>query len=82
MRILVTGAAGFVGYHVCRRLLESGGQAEVLGIDNLSPYYDPALKQARLDQLARVPALHCRTRVTLMRDSSGRSIPRAQRTHL
>ena len=52
MRILVTGAAGFVGYHVCRRLLESGGQAEVLGIDNLSPYYDPALKQARLDQLA------------------------------
>lgn len=52
MRILVTGAAGFVGYHVCRRLLAAGGRAEVLGVDNLSPYYDPALKQARLDQLA------------------------------
>lgn len=52
MRILVTGAAGFVGYHVCRRLVEGAGSAEVLGLDNLSPYYDPALKQARLDQLA------------------------------
>ena len=52
MRILVTGAAGFIGYHVCRRLVEAAGKAEVLGLDNLSPYYDPALKQARLDQLA------------------------------
>ena len=51
MRILVTGAAGFVGYHVCRRLVEAQGRSEVLGLDNLSPYYDPALKQARLDQL-------------------------------
>lgn len=51
MRVFVTGAAGFVGYHVCRRLVEVRGRAEVLGIDNLSPYYDPALKQARLDQL-------------------------------
>jgi UDP-glucuronate 4-epimerase len=52
MRILVTGAAGFVGYHVCRRLVEGAGSAEVLGLDNLSPYYDPALKQARLARLA------------------------------
>lgn len=52
MRILVTGAAGFVGYHVCRRLVDKEGKAEVLGIDNLSPYYDPALKRARLDRLA------------------------------
>ena len=51
MRIAVTGAAGFIGYHVCRRLTGGEGSADVLGIDNLSPYYDPALKQARLDQL-------------------------------
>ena len=48
--ILVTGAAGFIGFHVARRLAESGRQ--VIGVDNLSPYYDPKLKQARLQQLA------------------------------
>jgi UDP-glucuronate 4-epimerase len=48
--ILVTGAAGFIGFHVARRLVESG--REVIGIDNLSPYYDPKLKQARLQQFA------------------------------
>ncbi|AOO83666.1 NAD-dependent epimerase [Bosea vaviloviae] len=48
-RILLTGAAGFVGYHVAEALLAQGIQ--VLGIDNLTPYYDPALKQARLDRL-------------------------------
>jgi UDP-glucuronate 4-epimerase len=47
--ILVTGAAGFIGYHVARRLLERG--APVFGLDNLNNYYDPRLKQARLDQL-------------------------------
>jgi UDP-glucuronate 4-epimerase len=44
--VLVTGAAGFIGFHVARRLLESGRQ--VVGIDNLNSYYDPALKRARL----------------------------------
>jgi UDP-glucuronate 4-epimerase len=46
MRVLVTGAAGFIGYHVAERLLARGD--EVVGLDNLNPYYDPALKQARL----------------------------------
>jgi UDP-glucuronate 4-epimerase len=46
---LVTGAAGFIGYHVAERLLEQG--EPVLGCDNLSPYYDVALKEARLDRL-------------------------------
>ena len=48
--ILVTGAAGFIGFHVARRLVEAG--REVIGVDNLSPYYDPKLKEARLQQLA------------------------------
>lgn len=53
MKHLVTGAAGFIGYHVSERLLARGD--EVVGLDNLSPYYDPALKQARLDRLRRHP---------------------------
>src|SRR5476651_305560 len=52
--ILVTGAAGFIGYHVARRLAESG--RSVIGVDNLNSYYDPALKQARLVELAKFPA--------------------------
>jgi len=47
--ILVTGAAGFIGYHVCKRLLARGDR--VLGLDNLNSYYDPMLKEARLAQL-------------------------------
>jgi UDP-glucuronate 4-epimerase len=49
MRVLVTGAAGFIGFHVTRRLLDRGD--EVVGIDNLNAYYDPELKRARLAQL-------------------------------
>ena len=48
-KILITGAAGFIGYHLCKSLLEDG--YKVLGIDNLNDYYDTNLKQARLDQL-------------------------------
>ncbi|MEA2828893.1 MAG: UDP-glucuronate 4-epimerase [Actinomycetota bacterium] len=46
MRVLVTGAAGFIGSHVSRALLDRGD--EVVGFDNLNPYYDPCLKEARL----------------------------------
>jgi len=51
--ILVTGAAGFIGYHLCRRLLMEGYQ--VTGIDNLNPYYDINLKHTRLDALTEFP---------------------------
>src|SRR5438067_2269727 len=51
MAVLVTGAAGFIGAATARVLLERGD--EVVGIDNINDYYDPALKRARLDRLAR-----------------------------
>lgn len=53
MKFLVTGAAGFIGYHVAERLLTAGHQ--VVGIDNLNDYYDVGLKTARLDRLADKP---------------------------
>ena len=49
MKVLVTGAAGFIGYHVAEALLRRGD--EVVGIDNLNPYYDVSLKQGRLARL-------------------------------
>ena len=53
MRTLVTGAAGFIGFHVCRALLARG--EEVLGVDNLNDYYDVSLKEARLAELRPAP---------------------------
>jgi UDP-glucuronate 4-epimerase len=49
MKILVTGAAGFIGMHVSERLLARGD--EVIGLDNLNDYYDPSLKESRLERL-------------------------------
>lgn len=51
MKVLVTGAAGFIGMHVCERLLARGDT--VIGIDDLNDYYDPALKRARLARLEK-----------------------------
>jgi UDP-glucuronate 4-epimerase len=52
MAVLITGSAGFIGSATARALLERGAD-EVIGIDNLNDYYDPSLKQARLEGLAR-----------------------------
>lgn len=51
MKVLVTGAAGFIGMHVCERLLARGD--EVVGVDNLNDYYDVTLKQTRLARLVQ-----------------------------
>ncbi len=52
-RVLVTGSAGFIGFHTASKLLQRG--ATVLGVDNFSAYYDPALKEARNDILSNHP---------------------------
>jgi UDP-glucuronate 4-epimerase len=54
LKVLVTGCAGFIGMYVAERLLARGD--EVVGLDNLNPYYDPSLKEARLAQLLPHPA--------------------------
>jgi UDP-glucuronate 4-epimerase len=53
-KILVTGAAGFIGFHLTKRLLASGEQ--VMGLDNINPYYSVQLKQDRLLQLENLPS--------------------------
>ncbi|HZW28295.1 MAG TPA: NAD-dependent epimerase [Trueperaceae bacterium] len=52
--VMVTGAAGFIGYHLAERLLERGDV--VVGVDNLNDYYDVRLKEARLERLGRHPS--------------------------
>jgi len=51
MKVLVTGAAGFIGFHLTLALLDRND--EVIGVDNLNDYYDPALKQLRLNEIAK-----------------------------
>jgi UDP-glucuronate 4-epimerase len=53
-KVLVTGSAGFIGFHLAKKLLENG--VAVTGIDNINPYYDPSLKEDRLARLTPYPA--------------------------
>lgn len=59
MAVLVTGAAGFIGYHTVKRLCLDG--LDVIGIDNLNDYYSVTLKQARLDRLSELQGFHFQT---------------------
>ena len=52
MRVIITGAAGFIGFHVMQRLLQSGRHA--VGLDNFNTYYDPALKERRAGRLQQI----------------------------
>lgn len=62
MSVLVTGAAGFIGYHVAEALLARGER--VVGVDNLNEYYDVRLKQARLARLERKPGSRSTARMS------------------
>lgn len=53
--IVITGVAGFIGFHAALSLLQRDTESLIIGVDNLNPYYDPALKKARLDQLKQYP---------------------------
>jgi UDP-glucuronate 4-epimerase len=69
MKILVTGAAGFIGYHTSKLLLERGD--EVVGLDNLNDYYDVRLKYARLDQFKASPGFRFVKRDLADREQAG-----------
>jgi len=58
VKVLITGMAGFIGFHLARRLASEGD--EVVGIDNLNDYYDVGLKESRLAELAVLPQIRFR----------------------
>ena len=52
MSILITGAGGFIGFHISKKILNEG--ISVIGYDNLNDYYDPSLKKARIEELKKI----------------------------
>ena len=51
-KILITGAAGFIGFHVCKKLIENN--KKILGLDNINSYYEPKLKKARISEITKM----------------------------
>ena len=51
-RILITGVAGFIGFHLCKKLIEKN--EFVIGLDNMNNYYDPKLKKSRINELCKL----------------------------
>ena len=52
MKVLITGASGFIGFHLCRKLMQQNCQ--IIGIDNFNSYYDPKLKEERYKKLKQI----------------------------
>ena len=52
MTILVTGSSGFIGFHLCKKLIQNG--EKVIGFDNMNNYYDKTLKENRLSELRKI----------------------------
>ncbi len=67
MKILVTGAAGFIGFHLCKKLIRS--DYKVIGLDNLNSYYDISLKQERFNQLKKERELRKKNNFTIIEGS-------------
>jgi UDP-glucuronate 4-epimerase len=80
MAILVTGSAGFIGFHLARRLLARGD--EVVGLDNMNAYYDPTLKAARLAILEETPGYRHHRLDLADREGVARLFAESQPTHV
>ena len=52
MKVLITGASGFIGFHLCRKLIQK--ECQVIAIDNFNSYYDPKLKEERYKKLKEI----------------------------
>ena len=76
MAVLVTGAAGFIGFHVAQALLARGER--VVGIDNLNAYYEVRLKEARLAQLSDAALYTASLQVQLAQMNGGRAAAAAE----
>ena len=80
MRVLVTGGAGFIGMHAALALARAG--AAVVAVDSFDPYYDVALKQARVRELAREPRIEFRRHDLCMRDATAALFREGAFTHV